>query len=198
MRGSHAGGDATVRPGRPDPDRGRRPLRRTVAVLAVAALLGACTTGTSDGPAGGAAADAAEGTRIAVAATEPGPRLVDGDGRTLYLFTDDSPGVSTCVDGCLAVWPAVLTTGAPVALAGVDASLLGTLTRADGGVQVTYAGWPLYLYAADTRAGDVAGQGVGGVWFVVAPDGTALGAPGAADTDEDGSETPPPSSGYSY
>jgi predicted lipoprotein with Yx(FWY)xxD motif len=93
---------------------------------------------------------------------------------TLYLFTADSPGVSTCVDGCLAAWPPLLTGGGPVAQGAADAGLLGTLTRDDGTVQVTYGGWPLYFFASDMAAGDVAGQGVNGAWFVVAPDGSAI------------------------
>ena len=98
-----------------------------------------------------------------------GPILTDESGMALYLFTADSPGVSTCVDGCLAAWPPLLTDGEPSVQGAADATLLGTLTRDDGSVQVTYAGWPLYFFAADMAPGDVTGQGVNDVWFVVAP-----------------------------
>jgi predicted lipoprotein with Yx(FWY)xxD motif len=64
-----------------------------------------------------------------------------------------------------------LTTGDPVAGDGIDASKLGTTTRTDGTVQVTYNGWPLYYYVKDAQAGDVVGQGVGSVWYVISPAG---------------------------
>ena len=94
---------------------------------------------------------------------------------TLYLFTKDSPNTSVCTGDCIATWPALAASGAPTGGDGVDASKLGTMTRADGTTQVTYAGWPLYFYAKDKAAGDTTGQGVGGVWFAVLPTGTAAG-----------------------
>ena len=56
-------------------------------------------------------------------------------------------------------------------------TLLGTTARADGGIQVTYAGWPLYLWPDDVSPGQATGQGlnnVGGLWYVVSPDGTPI------------------------
>jgi predicted lipoprotein with Yx(FWY)xxD motif len=64
-----------------------------------------------------------------------------------------------------------------VAGEGVDATLLGTITRDDGSLQVTYNGWPLYLYKTDVMAGDYYGQGLddfGGLWFLVSPAGEAI------------------------
>lgn len=130
-----------------------------------------------------------------------GPILTDESGMTLYLFTADSPGVSTCVDGCLAAWPPLLTDGEPSVQGAADATLLGTLTRDDGNVQVTYDGWPLYFFAADMAPGDVAGQGVNDVWFVVAPDGGAVES-GAVEDDvadeDDTSDGPASDGGYDY
>jgi len=103
-----------------------------------------------------------------------GTILVDGDGMTLYLFTNDSPGVSTCEGACLAAWPPLL--GRPQAGAGADDSLLGSLTRTDGTPQVTYNGWPLYYWAQDAAPGDTNGQGVNDVWWVVSPEGDPIGA----------------------
>lgn len=105
-----------------------------------------------------------------------GPALVDGEGRTLYLFTNDTQnsGTSACSGDCLAKWPPLLSQGAPVAGTGVDATLLGTITRDDGTLQVTYNGWPLYYFADDTAPGDANGQGVGDVWFLVSPIGEAI------------------------
>jgi predicted lipoprotein with Yx(FWY)xxD motif len=106
-----------------------------------------------------------------------GSFLVDDKGMTLYLFTKDTPNTSNCYDKCATAWPPLLTTGAPAAGEGVDASKLGTTNRTDGTVQVTYNGWPLYYYEKDKAAGDVIGQDVGGVWYVVSPAGDKVATP---------------------
>ncbi len=103
-----------------------------------------------------------------------GSHLVAGNGMTLYLFTKDSPGTTTCYDKCAGFWPALLTAGTPQAGSGVDTSKFGTVTRTDGSTQVTYNGWPLYYYAKDKQAGDTTGEGVGGVWFCVSPTGDPI------------------------
>jgi predicted lipoprotein with Yx(FWY)xxD motif len=100
-----------------------------------------------------------------------GSFLVDDKGMTLYLFTKDTPNTSNCYDKCATAWPPLLTTGNPVAGDGIDAAMLGTTTRTDGSVQVTYNGWPLYYYEKDKAPGDVVGQDVGNVWFVISPAG---------------------------
>lgn len=100
--------------------------------------------------------------------------LVDGDGRALYLFTNDSPGVSTCVDTCLVNWPPLLFTGELSGGMALDSDLLDTIERDDSTVQVTYNGWPLYHYIGDVEAGATTGQGVGDVWFLVDVDGNAI------------------------
>jgi predicted lipoprotein with Yx(FWY)xxD motif len=108
---------------------------------------------------------------VATATTSLGLILVDDRGDTLYALTTDTPGVSTCEGKCLANWPPLLTGGTPTAGAGVEAALLGTMTRSDGTTQVTYDGKPLYTFVGDNAAGDVNGQGRNGVWFAV----TAMG-----------------------
>jgi predicted lipoprotein with Yx(FWY)xxD motif len=110
-----------------------------------------------------------------------GSILVDGTGMSLYVFLADTQngGTSTCGDddGCAAEWPPLVGDVAPVAGAGVDANLLSTITRDDGTIQVTYNGWPLYLFAGDAAPGDTNGQGLdefGGLWFLVSPAGEAI------------------------
>ncbi len=103
-----------------------------------------------------------------------GSILTDAQGRTLYLLTKDGPNTPTCFAACAQLWPPLLTSGAPMAGSGVDASKLGTVTRSDGGTQVTYNGHPVYLVAQDANPGDTNGQGFGGVWFVVSPSGNAI------------------------
>jgi predicted lipoprotein with Yx(FWY)xxD motif len=106
-----------------------------------------------------------------------GSFLVDDKDMTLYLFTKDTPNTTVCYDKCATAWPPLLTTGDPVAGEGVDASLLGTTNRTDGTVQVTYNGWPLYYYEDDKAPGDVTGQDVGGVWYVVSAAGDQITTP---------------------
>src|SRR5574338_1135497 len=127
-----------------------------------------------------------------------GPILVDDKGMTLYVFEKDTPNTSNCYDKCATNWPPLLTSGNPAAGDGVEASMLGTTQRTDGTMQVTYNGWPLYFYAKDKAAGDLNGQGVGDVWFVLAPDGSevkAAGQPQAAPTSA--ATAVPPTSSYS-
>jgi predicted lipoprotein with Yx(FWY)xxD motif len=119
----------------------------------------------------------ANSATIAVATSKLGQILVDGNGMTLYLFVADTSTTSNCYTSCATIWPPVLTTGAPQAGAGANASLLGTTTRTDGKIEVTYAGHPLYYFVQDKAAGDTTGQGVngfGGLWWVVSPSGAAI------------------------
>lgn len=132
---------------------------------------GAGEEGDGDG-AGGAGAGTAAGAPVEVVDSDLGPILA-ADGRTLYVFLPDEGGPSTCYDECATTWPPLMADGEPTAGEGVEAEL-GTVPRDDGGEQVTVAGWPLYFYAPDTEPGDVLGQGVGDVWYVVAPDGTPV------------------------
>lgn len=138
----------------------------------------ATTSAAGGGEAGGdEGADAS--VTLDTASTDLGDVLVDGDGMTLYMFDNDSEGESACVDDCAATWPPV--TGEATASGDVDEGLIGTITRPDGATQVTYGDVPLYWYAADAEPGEVNGQGVGGVWWVVGPDGSRITGEGAAD-----------------
>jgi|1186.fasta_scaffold501000_2 predicted lipoprotein with Yx(FWY)xxD motif len=103
-----------------------------------------------------------------------GTVLVEEDGITVYLFTNDTGSTSTCTGSCAATWPPLITAGQPTAGKGADDGKLGT-TTSDGGEQVTYDGHPLYLYSGDKRTGQANGQGIGGVWFAVTADGNPAG-----------------------
>jgi predicted lipoprotein with Yx(FWY)xxD motif len=107
-----------------------------------------------------------------------GSILVDGSGRTLYLFEADKTTAPTCYGACATYWPPLLTNGAPLAGAGANAATLGTTKRTDGSTEVTYGGHPLYYVVTDHNPGDATGQGVnnfGAPWFVVGPDGNKIG-----------------------
>ena len=148
--------------------RGRRRRRGwLLAALAGLALVGAACSGGSSGGGlygGGPATSSGQkmGAVVDVRASTLGKILVDGQGRTLYLFEADKAGKSVCNGACASAWPPYLSDGAPRAGTGVTAGLLGTSVRVDdgGGAQVTYRGHPLYYYAGDTEPGATAGQGL--------------------------------------
>jgi predicted lipoprotein with Yx(FWY)xxD motif len=133
-----------------------------------------------DEPAEGAAV-------VAVDTTDLGEVLVDADGNTLYMFDVDEQGPSQCYDDCEANWPPLLTEAEPEAAAGADAGLLGTVERDDGTSQVTYDDWPLYHFIGDQAPGDVAGQAVNDVWWVLAADGAPIRGDAAEEDDDEGS-----------
>ncbi len=143
---------------------------RFAALIVALASLAGCTepaeTGPEEGPEPGP--DAGTGARSlefqSIAGV--GTVLVDSAGRTLYVFTDDEAGVSTCLGTCLVNWPPVVASEAPPAPP-VVAGDLEVIQRADGILQLAYKGLPLYYYAGDTSPGDAKGDGRGGVWFVV-------------------------------
>jgi len=122
-----------------------------------------------------AAAKPAEVAPAAVAqAGTLGQVLVGANGNTLYAFTKDVDGVSTCFDACAAAWPAVTVTAGFTPPAGVDPALVSAVDRPDGSQQLKIGKWPLYFYAGDGAPGETNGQGVGGVWFAQAADGTLV------------------------
>jgi predicted lipoprotein with Yx(FWY)xxD motif len=106
--------------------------------------------------------------------------LVDGAGRTLYLFTSDPKNLSTCAGAdptCPKIWPAYTTSSKPIAGTGVKAALLGMTAKK----QVTYNGHPLYHFAGasgygapDKKSGQANGQGLFQLWYVVSPKGTPI------------------------
>jgi len=143
-----------------------KPESATTVTSAAVATTGTATTGTS---AGGAT------TEVTTATTPLGEILVDSKGMTLYVYAKDTTGKSTCNAACASAWPPL---AGAVAKAGssVSESSLTVITRDDGSKQIAINGQPLYTFASDTKAGDTNGQGVGGVWFVVQPDGTPIKA----------------------
>lgn len=144
-----------------------------LSILAIAAvgLLG-----------GGAPSEAGEeasaskrqrGTKLTVVSSQFGRVVADGRGEALYLFTKDRRRRSRCYGNCARAWPPLLTKGKPRAGKGIKKRLLGTTRRANGKLQVTYRGRPLYYYV-DDAPGLILCQDVrefGGLWLVVKPNG---------------------------
>lgn len=99
-----------------------------------------------------------------------GKFVVGFNGMTLYTFTKDSTGSTTCYGQCAVIWPPYTVTSTANLVAEAPLSgTIGTIVRADGTTQLTYNGMPLYFYQKDAAPGDTKGQGVGGVWFAAKP-----------------------------
>ena len=181
------------------------------AAITVAACgaSGATASGSVSSPSSGTAGSAGSSASSAVTVSAKsvpgvGTVLVNGQGQTLYLLTSEKGGKITCTgsDGCTKIWPEITlpqgTTAAARPGSGVTSSLLGTVKDASGNLEVTYNGWPLYTYAADSGPGVAHGQGIatfGGTWYVL----NASGDPVTGKSQPSGSSSSSSSSaGYGY
>jgi len=156
-------------------------------LVAAAVVLAACGTSnaptdpSTSSPAASAAAQAAGAGSVTIKtmSTSKGTVLANADGLTLYWFAKDTATQSNCNSSCATYWPPVL--GTPTAAAGTSLPHgFGTIKRADGQIQATYDGHPLYTYTGDTAAGQINGNGLnasGGLWWAVTPSGADLSAP---------------------
>jgi predicted lipoprotein with Yx(FWY)xxD motif len=182
----------------PSITRGRRrrlAAMSTLAPLFVASfLLAACssqpgattagqTQATTAAATAAATGSATQGTTLQLEVRQDptlGGYLAGADGRSLYVFMKDAGGTSACIGDCAASWPPLTATSSDDVTAGAGVTgAVATITRPDGTLQVTLAGRPLYYFAADAAAGDVTGQGVGGVWFLASPAGAPVQGGGA-------------------
>ena len=158
-------------------------MKRRIALglLPAALALAAAGCGTSSysgtsGATGARPAATSAAASVATGRTKLGTVLVDGKGRTLYLFEKDKGSASNCYGACASVWPP-LTSAKGVAAGGLPAAKLGATKRTDGTTEVTYAGHPLYTYAGDAKPGQARGQGLdqfGAEWSVLAPSGPKI------------------------
>jgi predicted lipoprotein with Yx(FWY)xxD motif len=107
---------------------------------------------------------------VKTASVSVGTILVDANGKTLYSYANDQGTTAGCTGGCATIWPPLMATGTPVAGSGVDSTKLSTASTG----QVVYNGHLLYTYSVDTAPGDTNGQGLAGLWHVVAPSGDII------------------------
>jgi predicted lipoprotein with Yx(FWY)xxD motif len=126
-----------------------------MAVLAAATVANAATTGKNT---------------ISVQPGEYGDYLVNETGFSLYYFHNDAPGngTSTCYGACSELWPPFYVDSISVP-AGLNETDFSTIDRTDGKMQVTFKGWPLYLFSEDKAPGEINGQGYKNLWGVVSP-----------------------------
>jgi predicted lipoprotein with Yx(FWY)xxD motif len=163
--------------------------RAAAAIAAVSVLAVGAATATADSTYGpdptppATEAAATEGSAAATdAAMDPnavvhtvesplGTILVDQEGFTLYAFFNDTDGESTCTGDCLANWPAAVVEAGELNVGNLDPALFSTVENPEAGTMLKVGNWPLYRFAGDAAPGDVNGQGVGEVWYVVGPTG---------------------------
>jgi predicted lipoprotein with Yx(FWY)xxD motif len=162
----------------------------TLSVLALSVgLLAACgssSSSTSTSPTSTSATTSTTSTPAAATVQVSakmlsglGPVLVNAEGRTLYIFEPDKKTKVTCVGSCASLWPPLkLSSGKKaVGVGEAKSASLGSVPNPEGGQVVTYAGWPLYTYAADSGPGTANGQALnanGGLWYVISPSGTVI------------------------
>jgi predicted lipoprotein with Yx(FWY)xxD motif len=119
-----------------------------------------------------------------------GTIMVDSQGRTLYLFQKDSATKSACYGACAGIWPPLRDSGKPSVGSGLNAALIGTVSRSDGMPQVTYNAHPLYMFSGDQKPGDTGGQGLtdfGGRWYALSAAGNQTTAQASSSSTSSGS-----------
>jgi len=165
-----------------------------VGLAAAALMIAACGSSSSTGAAAPAAttsnAPAASGSVLKTTTIGGVTALTNAKGFTLYWFAPDTSTTSKCNGQCATFWPPVK--GPATAGSGVTGKL-ATITRADGTVQATYDGHPLYTYKGDTAPGQDKGNNLnasGGLWHDVTASGAA--APASSQSTSSGS------GGYGY
>jgi len=173
-------------------DKNVRVRVRLAGLLALVAVMAAGCGGATrvDPTASASSASAAADAPVLTTTTDPlGTYLVDGTGRSVYMYDADPEGGSECYQGCTSAWPPL--PGTATAGSGVDSKDLTSSTRTDGVLQAVYDQHSLYYYSQDTAAGETKGQGFvltgGGIFYLLGPDGTpitttATGSSGAASS----------------
>jgi predicted lipoprotein with Yx(FWY)xxD motif len=161
--------------------RARRRLLGAAALGACGLVLAACSSGIT-AASFTTTPTTVQGVTLSTERSPAGRILATPSGRTLYDFTPDTPTSSRCTSGlCVRLWPPLLTTTTtPRVGKGLEPSLVGTIRRPNGQLQITYGGHPLYTWEGDTSPGMITGQAilnVGGYWYVIAPTGRQITTP---------------------
>jgi predicted lipoprotein with Yx(FWY)xxD motif len=145
------------------------------AAVVVIALTRSSSTAAPRAATRAAAPAGAGEPSVRVAKTKLGRILVNGQGRTLYLYMKDRGAKSACSRRCSQVWPPATVSGEPTAGPGVAAAKLTTTRGADHRRQLVYNGHPLYTLTADVHPGQINGEGFLGTWYVISAAGNRIG-----------------------
>lgn len=148
-----------------------------VALLAVACGSSSTTTGNSSAASTPTATSPHVGPGLSTRKVSGlGTILTNQSGRTLYTFSPEKGGTIACTGSCATTWPPLTSSGGQPSTSStlVHASLVGSVANPSGGKIITYAGWPMRIYASDTAAGQTNGQGIDGKWYVISPSGQVI------------------------
>jgi predicted lipoprotein with Yx(FWY)xxD motif len=182
----------------------------TGVAIAGALLLAACGGSGSHSSSASTPIKSTKATAaVSLGMTPLGNVLVDSEGRTLYGFTNDTNGMTSCYGTCAQNWPPTTVSAGWTAGTGLNRAVFHTIKRADGQLQLVAGKWPLYRFAGDSQPGDVNGQGSLGKWFVVRADGSLMKgtaspsaspntAPSTSPSSSSGSSPAASGSGYGY
>lgn len=164
-----------------------------MAVVGMLFMAACASKSTTSSGASGGSQPATQATVETQNVPNLGAVIANDQGLTLYHLKTETNGKIACTGSCASVWPPLLapSSGTPTGGSGVSGDL-GTVTRPDGSVQVTYNGMPLYQYSGDSAAGQANGQGIEGVWFAITPSGALAGSSGGSVA------TSPAGGGYGY
>jgi predicted lipoprotein with Yx(FWY)xxD motif len=146
----------------------RRKVRHVAVAVAATLMLAACSSSSKS-----VTPTTSPAATVSIRSTRLGNVLVNGAGRTLYLYDKDSAGTSKCTDPCTTVWPPLAASGTPTYGSGLRAAMFSTITRPDGTKQLAVNHLPLYTYSGDIKAGDTTGQDLGD-FFAAGPNGTTI------------------------
>jgi predicted lipoprotein with Yx(FWY)xxD motif len=179
-----------------------RKLFATAASIGLVALvIAGCGSGGGSSSSTPAAASSSSGPAVSASSTSLGKIVMDGQGRTLYLFAKDTGMKSTCSGACASYWPPFTAKSKPAAGSGVTASAITLVPRADGSKQVDLDGHPLYYFSGDQSAGQLNGQGVdafGAKWWAVTPSGSQVTAAAKSSAASSSGSTSTSGGGYAY
>jgi len=145
----------------------------STAMMSGTEMAGTSTSGTAM-PSGTTMANAPLTSLKIVTDATLGTYLADGNGRALYVFTNDTTSASTCSAACLQEWQPVIVNGLPTLMTGVSSALVGTSVMADGTTQLTISGHPVYFHVGDMTSGQITGQGLDSAWFLISPTGATV------------------------
>jgi len=153
--------------------RGARPFAAVLVMAVGMTVLAACSSSPSKT---GLQPRPGKSLTLYAYKTSVGEAVGTIAGVVVYSNTTESSGHFSCTtSSCTATWHPWLTYGVKVvAASGVQQSLIGTVKRHDGSIQMTYGGHPLYIYAHNLNAVQANAQGAGGVWYVVGTDGNVI------------------------
>ncbi|HTU37715.1 MAG TPA: hypothetical protein VMF35_06825 [Acidimicrobiales bacterium] len=167
-----------------------RPARSGLVLLAGLGIGGGVSAAAQVLPAAPAGATSTHAKTITVTTANVahvGTVLATASGLTLYRYTNDPAGGSTCTGACAKIWPPLLAAKGSHIKGPKGVKGLSLISVGNGHWQVAFHKVALYRFEGDTKKGQAKGQSVAHEWFAVLKSGIPAPAAAAATP---GSTTP--------